>query len=148
MKKLILVSFLATTVLLTSCKDDDSETMDDNNNSLDYTSQIMSPSSDDKKVGDKIDLNILFESDSGETLHHAKVKIYNKADNSIVVYDQPDEAHVHETDGKFELVDEFVLSEANGVEGHTDWVLEAKAWGHDAGMGEVTKTVEFHVHPQ
>ncbi len=56
-------------------------------------------------------------------------------------------AHVHETSGEYGYHDDFVLSNENNVEGHTDWILEAKVWGHEAGDGEVIEMIEFHVHP-
>ncbi|MFT5168360.1 MAG: hypothetical protein ACI8P3_003603, partial [Saprospiraceae bacterium] len=30
----------------------------------------------------------------------------------------------------------------------TDWILEAKVWGHEGGVGEVMESIEFHVHPE
>lgn len=33
------------------------------------------------------------------------------------------------------------------VDAHTDWIVEAKAWGHEAGAAEGMETIEFHVHP-
>ena len=128
--------------LITACGDDESPTTTD----FDYHVHIHSPNADNKHVGDTIHIHVEFESHTGETVHHAKVRIYNKAENTEI-YNKPDAAHVHETDGVYEWHDDFILSNANGVNEHTDWVLEAKVWGHEAGAGEEMKTVEFHVHP-
>lgn len=145
MKQLFFLSFmLSFSILITSCGDDDNamEEVD-----YQYHAHIHTPNTDDKKVGDDLDIDIEFESHSGEAVHHVNVRIYNKAD-STEIYNQPDVAHVHETDGLFEFEDTFTLSNANGVVAHTDWILEAKVWGHEGRDGEVTETVEFHVHPE
>ena len=89
-----------------------------------------------------------FESHTGETVHHANIKIYNKVDPTQVIYDAPGDAHVHETDGLFDYHDDFPLTAEKGVAAHTDWILEAKVWGHDAGVAEVIESIEFHVHPE
>jgi len=130
-------------LLMVSCSDDDNS----NETDFEYSALISSPSADDKNVDDLISLAVDFSSATGETVHHVNVKIYNKMDDTQVVYNSPEDAHVHETDGGFEFRDEFMLSNANGVEEHTDWVLEAKVWGHEAMAGEVIETIEFHVHP-
>lgn len=128
--------------VIASCdKDDDNPVTE-----YDYHAHIHSPNADDKHVGDTIHIHVNFESHAGETVHHVNVRIYNKSDNTEV-YNKPDAAHVHETSGSFDLHDDFVLSNANGINEHTDWILEAKVWGHEAGEGEVIETVEFHVHP-
>ncbi len=130
--------------LMTACdKDDDADEATD----FDYHAHIHTPNTDDKHVNDALEISIDFESHTGEAVHHVKVRIYNKDDNTEI-YNKPDVAHVHETDGKLEYQDMLMLSNDNGVMGHTDWILEAKVWGHDAGEGEVVETVEFHVHPE
>ena len=88
-----------------------------------------------------------FESHVGETVHHINVRIYNAADNTEI-YNKPSNAHVHEESGTYEYHDDFMLIEDNGVNAHSDWILEAKVWGDGEGKGEVIETVEFHVHPE
>jgi len=126
--------------LFTSC-DGDKEV------EFDYHAHVMSPNADNKKVNDVMPINIEFESHSGEKVHHINVKIYSKNDATNVIYDKPTNAHVH-ADGSYTYTDELQLTNEKGVEGHTDWVLEAKVWGHEAGLQEVVETVEFHVHPE
>ena len=75
------------------------------------------------------------------------VKIYNEDDPTIVVFDEPADAHVHAENGKHELHADLILDNSAGVEGHSNWILEAKVWGHEAGEAEVTETIKFHVHP-
>jgi len=127
----------------TSCNNDDETPMTID---YDYHAHVHTPNADNKHVGDAIEIDIAFESHTGEAVHHVNVRIYNKEDNTEI-YNKPDVAHIHEIDGKFEFEDTFMLSNANGVTEHTDWVLEAKVWGETAGEGEVIETVEFHVHP-
>ncbi len=127
--------------LISSCGDDK-----DTDPVFEYHAHIESPNADNKHVGDTIHIAVEFESHTGEPVHHANVRIFSKADNTVV-YSKPDEAHVHATSGKLEFEDDFILSAANGVAAHTDWVLEAKVWGNGAGIEEEIMTVEFHVHP-
>jgi len=107
-----------------------------------YQISIMSPSADDKHVGDTIHIHVNFEDINGGTVHHIKVRIYNK-DSGTEIYHQPTVAHVHETSGKYEHHDNLVLN----VSEHTDWILEASVWGHEAGTHEKMDNIEFHVHP-
>lgn len=107
-----------------------------------YHAHILSPNATDKHVGDTIHVHIDFEEHSGKTVHHVNVRIYNKADNTEI-YNQPDNAHVHEDSGAYAFHDDVILH----VAPHTDWVLQAKVWGMEAGEGETSETVEFHVHP-
>lgn len=145
MKNIFSLLFLATIVLFSACKDDDMDGHNDTN--PEYKITINSPNSEDKKVGDSFHIHVDFESETSETVHHVNVRIYNKADNTEI-YNKPSGAHVHETSGKYEHHDDFDLTTDNGLEGHTDWILEAKVWGHEAGVAEVMQTMEFHVHPE
>ena len=142
MKKIIL--FIAFGILaFAACKDDDSIP----EAKFDYAAKINSPNIDAKHVADVIHVEVEFESQTGETIHHVNVRIFNKSDNTEV-YNKPGEAHVHATSGKYVWEDDFLLSHDNGVEGHTDWIMEAKVWGEVDGEEEVTEKIEFHVHPQ
>ena len=131
--------------LITSCDDDENEpeTID-----YDYHAHINSPSTDDKNVGDTIHIHVDFESHAGETVHHINVKIYNKADSTQVVYNEPGDAHVHAEEGEYGYHDDFPLTADKGISAHSDWIMEAKVWGHEAGEGEVVESIEFHVHPE
>ena len=139
MKNLFGLIILSFTLSFIACSDDEDSVFD-------YTVTIMSPSADDKMQGDSIHIHVEFASGTNETIHHVKVRILN-ADDDTVIYEGPEEAHVHETSGSYGYHDDFVLSQANGVGGHTNWILEAKVWGHEAGAEEVVETRPFHVHP-
>ena len=143
MKKFKFLILLFTISMFIACGDDDSQDIQ-----FDYHVHIHAPNTDDKHVNDDMEIDIEFESHSGETVHHVKVIIYKKDDNTNIVYSGPSEAHVHEESGKYTFEDNLTLSEANGFSEHTDWVLEAKVWGHEAGVEEMVETVEFHVHPE
>ncbi len=111
-----------------------------------YHAHIHAPTNTTKHMGDTLVLNIEFESHSGVAVHHVNVRIYKKADQTEI-YDAPEEAHVHAMEGKYIFKDEIAITPENGMEGHTDWVLEARVWGHKLGQGEVVATQEFHIHP-
>ena len=143
-KKLLFLFLMVGGILaLTSCDDDD-QVME----GPEYSIMIMQPSTEDKKVNDSIHIHVEFSEASNQTVHHVNVKIYDKNDESKVIFDAPGEAHVHAEGGSHAVHADLELSEANGVSGHTDWILEAKVWGHEAGHGEVIEQIEFHVHPE
>lgn len=127
------------TMPFAACKKNDTHSMDDLPH---YHAHILSPDASDKHVGDTLHIEIEFEEHDGKTIHHINVRIFNKNDGTEI-YNQPQQAHIHETSGYYKFTDDFVLD----VDPHTDWVLEARVWGHEDGVAEVTETVEFHVHP-
>jgi len=130
---------------LNSCKEDASE-------KFDYQVSINKPDAEDKKVGDSMHIHVDFESKTGEIVHNVNVRIYNKETNEEV-YNAPSDSHEgHESHGdeesKHEHHDDFELTTDNGIAGHSDYILEAKVWAHEAGEAEVVEMVEFHVHPE
>lgn len=140
MKNVIfLIALLSVAIVISSC-DKGSTPID-----YDYHAHIHSPNTDDKHVGDTIHIHVDFESHTGEAVEHVKVRVYNK-DDGTEIYNMPTDIHVHSENGSYEHHDDLVLSAANGVDSHTDWILEAKVWAEEAGT-EVTETIEFHVHP-
>lgn len=140
--KLTLLLLLAVGFIF-SCGDDDQEMVNP-----EYSIMVMQPTIDDKNLNDSIHIHVEFASATEQTVHHVNVKIYDKADNSNVIFDEPAEAHVHAESGSHALHADLMLTEANGVAADTDWILEAKVWGHEAGAAEVVETIEFHVHPE
>lgn len=141
MKNYIIFSFLFGLLAFSACKNDDEDPVV----MPDYQITIVSPNTDAKHVGDNIHLHIEFTDKNEGTVHHINVRIYNKADNTKVLFDGPAEAHVHQ-DKSYTFESDVLLDPAI-VEGHTDWILEAKVWGHDEGIAVVTESIEFHVHP-
>lgn len=145
MKNLIYLTLLLFAgVFLTACDKD--EDHDHDQIEFDYKIDINSPSTEAKQINDSIHIHVDFVSELNATVHHANVRIYSKS-SGAEVYNAPTEAHVHEESGVFSWHDNFVLTEANGINEHSDWILEAKVWGHSEGVEEVVKSIEFHVHP-
>ncbi len=138
MKQLAIFGILLLALSLTSCDKDELE--------YDYQIQVMSPSTDDKNVDDDMHIHVNFRSLKENTIHHINVRIYDVA-TGTEIYNMPTMAHLHDMDGYYEHHDDIVLSNANGVNAHSDWILEAKVWGHEAGTEEVVQRVQFHVHP-
>ena len=141
MKTLILPVFLFASLYLISCDKDDNPVV-----SYDYHAHIAQPSSSDKNLGDVLPIEVEFESHSGEAVEHVNIRIFNKANPSLVVYDKPTDAHVPGGGADYTYQDQFTLSTANGVTSG-DWILEAKVWGEEDGQDEVVERFEFHVHP-
>lgn len=146
MNKFLLSTLLIFGMLAFACNDDEEEHMDDVTET-EYSVAINSPSTDDKNVNDDIHIHTVFESATAQTIHHVNIRIYN-VDTNEEIYNGPADAHVHQESGMYEIHDDFSLTNANGVEAHSDWILEAKVWGHEAGLGEVVESIQFHVHPE
>jgi len=146
MKKFFYLFLLAGFVGFVACDKEDTDHNDDMD-TPEYHAHINSPSTDDKHVGDTIHVHVDFEEHDGLTVHHVNVKIYNEADPTIIAFDGPANAHVHSETGLYEFHADVILNGDAGVVEHTDWILEAKVWGHEAGLAEVTETLQFHVHP-
>jgi len=146
MNKLWFLLFSLGMLIFVACdKDEDTHGHEDESIS-DYEALIHSPDAEDKRMEDVIQLNIEFKEHDGGKVHHVNVKIYEDGNPDNVIYDAPTEAHVH-VDGLYEYRDEFMLNSTNGVEAHSDWIIEAKVWGHEDGLDEVMTTSKFHVHP-
>ena len=142
MRNLFLLSILVI-LFAGSCKEDEPIPQE-----TDFAYQIMieTPTTDDKHVDDFMQIKAIFESQTGQTVHHVNIRIVS-LDGNTEIYNKPNEAHVHATNGSFTFEDDFELSNANGVMEHTDWVLEAMVWGEIDGLDEVIQKVQFHVHP-
>ena len=141
MKTLLIPTLLLASFYLLSCDKDDDTVV-----SYDYHAHIAQPSSADKILGETLPIEVEFESHSGEAVEHVNIKIFNKTNPTLVVYDKPTDAHVPGGAADFTYSDQFVLSAANGV-ASGDWILEARVWGEEDGQDEVVERVEFHVHP-
>lgn len=132
-------------VFITACDKDENHDHEETAD-FDYRIDINSPSVEAKQLGDSMHIHVDFVSELDAIVHHANVRIFSKT-TGVEVYNAPGEAHVHEESGTFSWHDDFNLTEANGILGHSDWILEAKVWGHSEGLEEVVKSIEFHVHP-
>lgn len=148
MKRLLFFTLAAMLAMAVSaCTDnDDGHVHTHGDGDFQYQVHIDQPTTDDKQVGDMLAIKVHFESEAEKTVHHVKVRIYNKATEEEI-YSQPDNAHVHQENGLYTFEDELMLNSDSGVAANSDWVLEAKVWGHEAGIEETMKTVEFYVDP-
>ena len=140
LKYLLVVGGVGVVSLFTACKDDVAPAPP----GFEYQVHILSPDGNSKQIGDTLRIDVEFKSLTGMTVHHINVRIYNKAGGTDI-YSKPDEAHVHQESGMYEFKDDFVLSTAHGVTGDSDYVLEAKVWSDEDGVGEVSESIDFHV---
>ncbi len=135
--KLTIFIFLSTLFIFTQCSDDHSLTYD-------YHAHIEQPIVKSYSLGDSLPIQILFESHTGETVHHINVRIYNKA-TGVEVYSKPDDEHVDDSSGEHEFKDTLILNAANGFSANSSWVLVAKVWGHEDGIEEEESQFEFAI---
>jgi uncharacterized protein affecting Mg2+/Co2+ transport len=139
MKYIFSIITVLSVFLITSCKSDS-----DNQLIYDYQIDILKPVVRDWHIGEALEIKVQFNSQTGEEIHHINIRIINKS-TQTVVYDKPDPEHV-DTPESYTYSDTFILSTNNGfVAG--DWILEAKVWGHEDFVEEVTKDFEFHILP-
>lgn len=111
---------------------------------FDYRININSPTLDSQFLQDSLRLDIDFISDKNAVVHHVNVRIFDKS-NGEEIYNAPDEAHVHEQSGLFTWSDDLRLNEQNGFSANKDYIIEAKAWGHSAGLEEVVQSIEIRI---
>jgi len=143
MKNLWILILLTAFIPFTSCDKDGEGHNHNDDTETEYHAHIMKPADmSEFMVGDTMHLHIDFEEHTGKTIHHVSV-IISKKDGDEIIYNKPNDKHIMEDSGSYEYHDDFVLD----VDGHSDWILEAKIWGHEAGSSEVVETIGFHVHP-
>ena len=140
MKNFIFLTLLLGLFSFTSCKDDDGP-----HSAYDYGVHIHSPNTDDKHVGDSLHIEIEFHEHDAGIVHHANVKLYNKATGNVI-FSGPNPAHVH-TEDTYTFKHSLILDAANQVEGHTDWILVGSVWGENDGESIQKDSIEFHLHP-
>lgn len=133
-----------------SCKDDHNHEDTD----YGYSVDIVSPPIDtnegvnlaaDKKVGQTLAVKVDFTSATGEKVHNIAVRIYKVGEETTLAHDFHNHVHV---DATYSYEEKIELTDANSIGAHSDWVLEAKVWGHEEGLQEMVKTIGFQVHPE
>jgi len=139
--------FLLVGLFIAGCgSDEEDEHMhnDKEDTEFAYHAHINSPGTDTKILGETMHIHVVFESHTGETVHNVSVKMFNKADDSKVVYEFNE--HVHATEGEYEHHADVEMTNDSNVEAHNDYIIEAKVWATEEGLSEAVETVEFHVH--
>ena len=132
-------------IFISACDlDEDHDHNGSETTEFNYRISINSPSVETKNLMDTIHLHVDFISDLSAPVHHVNIRIYSKSTGDEV-YNAPGEAHVHEQSGTYSWHDDFGLTQENGIMQNTDYVLEAKVWGHTEGLEEVTESIEFNV---
>lgn len=138
MKNTILLAFIL--LFMVACDKDDHSTFE-------YHAHIHSPvAGTEFNQDDSLHIEVEFESHTNNTVHHINVKIVN-SDNNQEVYNQPTDAHVHETSGKYEFHDKIRLDAASGFVKGGNYILRAKVWGHETGEEEEISEVGFKIKP-
>jgi len=148
MRTLNVIIGFAILTILAACNKNEATVIDvdKHTDEMNYSVMIMKPDTSMKMLGDTMHMHVNFSEADGKTIHHVNVKIYQKDNPTNVIYNMPTDAHIHDMDGSYEHHDDLILSMANGVVGHKDYVMEAKIWGHDAGAYEQMMSREFHIH--
>lgn len=138
MKNIFAFILVATCQVIISCKNDVAPLV------YDYEIFIIQPTESNLQLGDTLHIDVGFASQTGETIHHVNLRLFD-ASTEAVVYSKPDEEHVH-TLGTYDFQDDVVLT---GAKGFTtgEWVLEASVWGEEDGEEEVVASVHFQIVP-
>lgn len=144
----IFILLVVTILSLAACKKDYVVVQPTHGHSdmMNYEIMIMQPDTSMKMMDSNMHIHVRFTEADNKTVHHAKVRVYQTDDPSNVIYDMPNDAHVHAMSGQYDHHDDLILSAANGVVAHKNYTIEAKVWGHEAGTHEVIVTRSFHVH--
>ena len=133
----MLLGLLFGLFMFNACKDDD----DTGTQEPDYHAHIHSPAANSSiAAGETLNIEIDFEDHNGGTVHHINVRIFNKS-TGTEIFNGPSTAHVHKG-SPYTFEHQHALT---GVATGT-YILEAKVWGHDDGVAEVTESVEFTVN--
>ncbi|MBK8295807.1 MAG: hypothetical protein IPK91_00655 [Saprospiraceae bacterium] len=138
--KNILIFIAFANLFFVACSDDDKQLI------YDYHAHIEQPIKTSYQLNDSFNIQINFESHTGETVHHINVRILNKT-TGIEVYSKPTNEHVDDPSGSYEFTDSFLLNTANGFSANSTWILEAKVWGHEDGIEEEISKFEFTIKP-
>lgn len=138
--KYFLILIATINLVLFACSDDDTKLI------YDYHAHIEQPVKTSFQLNDSFNIQINFESHTGETVHHINVRIINKS-TGVEVYNKPSNEHVDDPSGSYEFTDAFLLSAANGFSTNSTYVLEAKVWGHEDGIEEEISKFEFSIKP-
>lgn len=144
-RNIYLALLLLAGIFVSSC--DRKEDHDHDNlgvSEFDYRININAPTQGIHILQDSMLLYIDFISDKNAVVHHVNVRIYNKSTGEEI-YNAPEEAHVHESSGLFSWRDDLFLSEENGLSPDNVYVVEAKVWGHSAGLEEVVSLIEINI---
>lgn len=136
--------FLFIGFFIVGCGDDEDEHMHENEDTeFEYHAHINSPNADTKLIGDTLQIEVLYESHTGNTIHNVAVELYNESSKDVVLdYHE----HVHATEGEYVYKASLVLNESNNVFPHNDYVFKATVWAMEEGVAEVSDSLQFHVH--
>ncbi|MBK9108292.1 MAG: hypothetical protein IPM92_07910 [Saprospiraceae bacterium] len=122
------------------CGDDD-----DHGDEFEYHAHIHSPSdSAFYDLNQNLEIEVEFESHTGNTVHHINIQIIDLSSNAVI-YNKPDDAHVHETSGNYNYLATLGLSAANGFTAGKSYKFVAKVWGHEDGESEEISEVVFQI---
>ena len=138
MKHYLIILSVLFSLFIYACDDDEDDAA-----IYDYHAHIHHPNTTSGTIGDTLEIEVEFESHTGQPVHHINVRVFNKVDFTEV-YNKPDDAHVFDSSGAYTFEDHFILSSANGLT-VGDWVLEATVWGETDGQEETSASVEFHL---
>ncbi len=136
MKHSLILIFSAGLLAWGSCKNDVAGPV------YQYEIFIQSPDGSDRHLGDTLALDIGFASQTGETVHHIKVSLF-QVGSQAEVYVKPDEPHVH-TQGTYTFRDKVILTPDHGF-APGEWLLKAKVWGELDGEEESVDSVHFQI---
>lgn len=113
----------------------------------------------DYTVGDVLELDVDFISETGMIVHHVSVSITDLSNDTSIIYDYKE--HAHNSNGTFNHTMSIHLLEDAGFYGDSDWMITATVKtdeahddeeGHEHGDDEhesetATSQIRFHINP-
>lgn len=140
MKKTLITTLCLSALCLMaiSCKDDDEPA-----DIYDYHVHIRTPDASVKSYFDTLDIQIDFESHTGQPVHYIQVSLFDE-DEFQTVWIRPANSFVNDLDGEYRFEAQIPLNINHNIDRGT-WTLEASVWGAAEPDGEVTESVTFEI---
>ncbi len=114
----------------------------------------------DFNLGDVLELDVDFESQTGLVVHHVSVSITDLSNDSSIIYDYKE--HAHDASGSFNHMVSINLVEDAGYYADSDWMITATVKSHeahdeeghehgedehDSESDEASAQIRFHINP-
>lgn len=109
----------------------------------DYQIHINTPDASVKSYFDTLDIQIDFESRTGQSIYYIQVSLFNE-DDFQTVWIRPANGFINDLDGEYRFEDRIPLNINHNIDRGT-WSLEAEVWGEEDPDGLTRESVTFEI---